>query len=73
MGSRALREALGRFRRRPEKEGVDLSPDTPFDALLDLRIGAIEKQVEELRGRLNGLMFTILGAVVIQVLLGILK
>ncbi len=72
MGSRALREAIGRFRRQPKGQGIDLSPDTPFDALMELRIRELDKQVGELKGRLNALIFTVLGALIVQVLLGIM-
>ena len=72
MGSKAVREAISRFRSQPKQRGVDLSPNTLFDALMELRIRELEKQIGEIKGRLNALMLTILGAVVVQVLFGII-
>ena len=69
MGSDELRDALGRFR----KPGVDVSPLSTFDALLDQRMGHLERNVEELKTRVNGLVFLVAGAVIVQVLLRLLE
>jgi len=50
---------------------VDLSPQTPFDALLAERIRGLEHQVEELKGRVNGLIFLVAAAVIAQVVLNL--
>jgi hypothetical protein len=52
---------------------VDISPDSPFDALLEQRLKHLERQVEELKGRVNGLMLAVAGAVIVQIILGLLR
>ena len=76
-GSRRLREALRRLGagRRAGAEGAPLhtGPASPFDALLEQRMQALERQVEELKGRVNGLVLTVVGAVVVQLILGFFR
>ncbi len=67
-----LEEAIRNLRKRVHT-GVDLSPRSPFDALLAERLKALERQVEELKGRVHSLMFLIAGAVVVQVVLGFFR
>ncbi|MBI4337032.1 MAG: hypothetical protein HY683_04295 [Chloroflexi bacterium] len=72
MAPSELEKALRRLRpSRPPT--VDLGPVTTFDALLDQRIRALEQGMDELKGRVNGLIFLVVGAVVVQVVLGFLK
>ncbi|MFH1142015.1 MAG: hypothetical protein V1724_10265 [Chloroflexota bacterium] len=59
--------------KKPAPQAVDLSPRSPFDALLDQRLKGLEHQVEELKGRLYGLMFLVAGAVVVQIVLSFFK
>ena len=70
MDSSDLKDALRRLR-RPRTSEVDLSPASTFDALLDQRLGHLERHVEELKKRINGLLFLVLAAVVAQVVLRI--
>jgi len=72
MGAKRIEEALRRLR-RPAPKGLDTSPDSPFEALLEERLKALEHQVEELKGRVNGLLFGVVAAIVIQLVLGLLK
>ncbi len=65
---RRLRGALRPFRGRSRLQ-VDLRPDTPFDALLEERIRNLEQRVDELKSRINGLLFLVVGAVLAQVVL----
>ena len=69
MGSDELEKAIGKFR----KQGVDVSPLSTFDALLEQRMGHLERSVDELKGRVNGLVFLVAGAVVVQVTLRLLE
>jgi hypothetical protein len=39
--------------------------------LLDARLKALERQVEEVKDRVYGLMFLVAGAVIIQVVMGL--
>jgi len=68
-----LKEALDRLARARRRPDVDLGPASPFDALLEQRIQGLERQVEELKGRINGLIFTLAGAVLLQVILALLR
>jgi hypothetical protein len=72
MAAKELEDAVRQFRQAPRK-GVDTTPDSPFEALLELRMKALERQVEEVKGRVNGLLFAVIGAIVIQLILGILR
>ncbi len=67
-----LKEAIRNLRKRVQT-GVDLSPRSPFDALLEERLKALERQVEEMKGRVHSLMFLIAGAVVVQVVLSFFR
>ena len=70
MDSDRLKDAIRRLR-RPRTSEVDLSPASTFDALLDQRLDHLERHVEELKKRINGLLFLVLAAVVAQVVLRI--
>ncbi len=70
--SEELKETLRLFRRPPVRE-VNLKPTSPFEALLDQRLDHLEAQLQELKGRVSGLLWAILGAVVVQVVLGLMK
>ncbi|GBD11292.1 hypothetical protein HRbin23_00947 [bacterium HR23] len=67
-----LEDAVRRLR-KPQPPPVDLRPPTAFDALLEQRISALERSLEDLKGRVNGLIFLVIGAVVVQIILGFLK
>lgn len=70
MESDPLKDALRRLR-RPRPPEVDVSPASTFDALLDQRLDHLERHVEELKTRINGLVFLVIGAVIAQVVLSI--
>ena len=72
MSSDDLKKAI-RGLKSSAQAGVDLSPRSPFDALLDARLKTLERQVEELKGRVHGLMFLVAGAVVVQVVLSFFR
>ena len=67
-----LKEAIRNLRRRTPS-GVDLSPRSPFDALLEERLKALERQVEEVKSRVHGLIFLIAGAVMVQVVVSFFR
>ena len=70
MGSDPLKDAIRRLR-RPRPPEIDLSPASTFDALLDQRLKHLERHVEELKTRINGLVFVVIGAVVAQIVLSL--
>jgi len=57
---KALRKLSARMRRPPPSELRQLTPE----ALLNLRVELLEKQLEEVKGRVNALMLIILAAVI---------
>ena len=65
-----LKEAIGRLRgtSRPK---VDVSPGSTFEALLEQRIRDMERHVDELKARINWMMFLIAGAIIAQIVLGL--
>ena len=70
MGSERLKEALRRLK-GPGRAKVNLGPDTPFDAVLEERIRSVERMVDELKIRVNGLLFLMVGAIIVQIVLKI--
>ncbi|MBI2935890.1 MAG: hypothetical protein HYY31_03650 [Chloroflexi bacterium] len=79
-GKEGLEQALRRLgqrlkgRQKVEKSTpVELTPQTTFEALLDERIKNLRQTVDELRGRVNGLIFVVVAAVIVQVLMGFLR
>lgn len=74
--------ALRRLVPRREKRGggeagagtpLRLSPSSGFEALLEERVRGLRREVREVRGRVNGLIFLVLGVVVVQTLLRLLQ
>jgi hypothetical protein len=68
-----LRRLRGIPRQAPPQARPDLGPVSPFDALLEQRIAALERAVEDVKGRVNGLIFMVVGAVIAQIVLGFLR
>jgi len=74
--SAALERAIARFRRR-RKDGTP-SPSrrvtlAEFRAATEERLRGLEREMSEVKGRVNGLIFVLAGAVAVQVLLRLLE
>jgi hypothetical protein len=69
--SDSLERAIARFRRAPERNGgkPGRASAAAFRAAVELRLSSLEREVGDLKGRLNGLIFVVLGAVITQVVL----
>jgi hypothetical protein len=67
----ALERAISRFRRSPEKNGASprRTSAAAFRSAVELRLSNLERDVGDLKGRINGLIFVVLGAVIAQVVL----
>jgi len=67
-----LERAISRF--RPRDGHVDSSriSAAAFRAMVLERLRAVERDVGELKGRLNGLIFVVVGAVITQVVLRVM-
>ncbi len=61
----ALRKLSARLGRRPQPMPGNLPPE----ALLELRMQLLEKQMDEVKGRVNALMLIILAAVITDVVM----
>ncbi|MCZ6534831.1 MAG: hypothetical protein O6914_02490 [Chloroflexi bacterium] len=71
MGSRKLRNAIRRLV-GPKRSREVPPPGLPLEALLNLRMEHLQKQLDEVKGRVNGLLLVILGAVIADLVLRLL-
>jgi hypothetical protein len=71
-----LERALAQFRRRQraaQKEGIKPSSDDPFRAVVEERLRHLEQQLDELKGRVNGLIFLVVGTALTQVIIKVIQ
>ena len=81
--SRRLNEALGRFRPDGRLSGRRRADDgggtwarisaAEFRAATEERLRSLEREVAEVKGRINGLIFVVAGAVITQVVLRLVQ
>ena len=66
-----LAQVAQRFRRgiSPAKPHLDLTPGCPFGAVLEQRVRDLEQNFVELRGRVYGVIFLVLGTVLLEIVL----
>ena len=75
MAAERLHRTLRRLRKSSDPLGasmpgeIDLGPGSTFEALLDQRMSSLEAAVGELKERVNGLIFLVVGAALVQVVL----
>jgi hypothetical protein len=62
----AMRKLAGRGRRH---SSLDISPGCAFGAVVEERLRDLERHIDEVKGRLSGLLFLVTGAVVVQVII----
>ena len=59
--------------RNPRKQGgnyaFEMSPGCPFGALVEERLKNMEGNIHELKGRINGLIFLLVGVVLVEVIM----
>ncbi|MDP9370642.1 MAG: hypothetical protein M3Q03_20640 [Chloroflexota bacterium] len=65
----ALREQVTRLRghTREERKPLDLGPLSAHEAVTRQMVEALADDLEEIKGRLNGLLFMVAGAIVVDV------
>ena len=74
-GKGALERALRRLRSRRRAPlvqygyGTEIAPDSAFDVQMRERVRGLEDGLKEVKDRVNGLIFLVVGAVVAQVVL----
>ena len=73
--SRSLERAIARFRRRPDDGGDTRGriSAAEFRAATEERLRSLEREVAEVKGRINGLIFVVAGAVITQVVLRLVQ
>lgn len=70
--SQSLERAVARFRRLPSdgvRETSARISAAAFRAAIETRTRNLERDIGEVKGRLNGLIFVVIGAVITQLLL----
>jgi len=60
-------------RRRTVRRTGSRGSSVAFQAVVEERLRSLEKQLDELKGRVNSLIFLIIGVVVTQVILGLVQ
>ena len=69
-----VRAAVRRWRRggrepRSDEEGAVLRPGSAYEAVTRQMVEDLGREIGEIKGRLNGLLFMVAGAIVLDVLL----
>ncbi|MDO8636865.1 MAG: hypothetical protein Q7R34_11660 [Dehalococcoidia bacterium] len=74
-GAEKLAAALRKFIpvRNSNQARVDLTPGCAFGVVVDERLKEMERQLGEVKDRLNGLIYLVIGAVVVEVILSLIK
>jgi len=62
-----------RPQRRTVRRPGARSSSAAFHAVVEERLRSLEKQLDEVKGRVNGLIFLIVGVVITQVVLGLVQ
>jgi len=57
-----LKAEINRLRHGRERETVNLEPGTAYEALTRQMVEGLRDELREIRGRINGLLFLIVGA-----------
>ncbi|MEX0799849.1 MAG: hypothetical protein WD379_01365 [Dehalococcoidia bacterium] len=73
--SRALERAIARFRRRPDEpeSGARALSAAEFRAATQERMRALEREIADVKARVNGLILALAGAVAAQVVLRLVE
>lgn len=74
--SHSLERAVSRFRRLPADGGRDdgkRMSGMAFRAAVEVRMQNLERDIGDLKSRLNGLIFVMIGAVITQLLLKVVQ
>ncbi|MSQ15702.1 MAG: hypothetical protein EXR50_07565 [Dehalococcoidia bacterium] len=56
-----------------DKSHMEVNPDSPFEALLDERQKETRRELEDIKGRVNSLVFMILGAILVNLLIKLMS
>lgn len=73
MAHEELAQALRRLARGRRRDPVSVEPGCPFGAVVRQRVADLERQVDDVQGRLYGLLFLVAGAVVVDIVLRLVR
>jgi len=78
MARDELKQVLGQLLRHPANAvpkavPVDATPGCTFGVVMEQRLTFLEKGLGELKSRLNGLIFLVMGAVLVEVILRLVR
>jgi len=63
-----MRKLFLRVGGKGDNPPVEISPGCPFGALVEERLKDMERNIQEVKGRINGLIFLILGLILTEVI-----
>lgn len=66
-----LKAEVERLRRGKEPATVNLDPGTAYEAVTRQMVEGVREELREIRGRINGLLFLMIGAVSAEAILRI--
>lgn len=74
MGSEELKDAIRKLGRvikgsRVSHPPLDVTPGCAFGAIVEQRLKDMERELGEVRARLNGLIFLVIGVVIVEIVL----
>ncbi len=71
--SKSSSRASGRRSGRADQDRhLEVNPDSPFEILLEDRQKEMRRELEDMKGRVNNLVFVLLGAVLLNLLIRLL-
>jgi hypothetical protein len=72
--AQGLKGAIARLVRRSPRPGqppLSTAPGCAFGAVEEERLRGLQQQLDEIKGRVNGLFYTLVGAVIAEIVLRI--
>ncbi|MBI4295088.1 MAG: hypothetical protein HY669_02865 [Chloroflexi bacterium] len=67
IASERLKASIGALARSRAQPVPDVSPGCTFGAVVDERLRHLERSLQEVKQRLNGLIFVVIGAVLVEI------
>ncbi len=67
-----LKGAIARLARKPTahiQAPLSTAPGCAFGAVEEQRLRGLEQQLDEIKGRVNGLLYTLVGAVILEIVM----
>ena len=64
-----LREQVARLRAGPGRSAVEMRPASAYEAVTRQMVEGLGEELREIKGRLNGLVFMVAGAIVVDVVI----